>query len=55
MTSEQKQDLIRELYENTSLTKEQYIELCKLCDELDLDTDVQSDSDEPSWDEILGK
>lgn len=55
MTEEQKKNLVRELYENTDLTKEQYIELCKLCEELDLTTDIKDDPGEPSWDDILNK
>lgn len=35
------------------LTKEQYLEMCKLCDELDLNR-PEAEPEEPSWDDILG-
>lgn len=54
MTKEQKTELARELYENMTITKEQYIELCKLCDELDLSPGAApSEPEEPSWDDII--
>ena len=33
---ENKEILLRELSENMDMTKEQYLELCSLCEELDL-------------------
>lgn len=54
MTKEQKMELGREMLENMDLTKEQYIEMCKLCDELDLDR-PSIEPEEPSWDDILGE
>ena len=54
MTKEQKIELARELYENMDLTKEQYLELCKLCEELDLSPGATpSEPEEPSWDDII--
>lgn len=54
MNAKEKMNLAKELYENTDLTKEQYLELCKLCDELDLSTgSVNSEPAEPSWDDII--
>ena len=55
MTEEQKKNLVRELYTNTDMTKEQYLELCKLCEELDLTTEIKNEPDEPSWDDIIGQ
>ena len=53
MTKEQKFELAREMRTNMDLTKEQYLEMCKLCDELDLNR-PEAEPEEPSWDEILG-
>ena len=52
MTKEEKIDLAREMRANLHVTKEQYIEMCKLCDELDL---VRSEGEpgDPTWDEII--
>ena len=54
MTREQKMELGREMLENMDLTKEQYIELCKMCDELDLNR-PDAEPEEPSWDDVLGE
>ena len=54
MTKEQKTELGREILENMDLTKEQYIELCKMCDELDLNR-PDAEPEEPSWDDVLGE
>ena len=53
MTKEQKKELGLEILKNMDLTKEQYIELCKMCDELDLNR-PDAEPDEPSWDDVLG-
>ena len=53
MTREQKIELAREMRTNMDLTKEQYLEMCKLCDELDLNR-PEAEPEEPSWDDILG-
>lgn len=53
MTIEQKKELALELRQNMDLTKEQYIELCKMCDELDLNR-PDAEPEEPSWDDVLG-
>lgn len=53
MTNEQKKDLGYEILYNMDLTKEQYIELCKMCDELGLNR-PESEPEEPSWDDVLG-
>ena len=56
MTDEQKMELLRELYENTDITKGQYIELCELCEELGLIPHPDDEEpSEPSWDEILNQ
>ena len=52
MTREQKIELAREMRTNMNLTKEQYLEMCKLCDELDLDR-PEAEPEEPSWDDII--
>lgn len=53
MTNEQKKELGYEILYNMDLTKEQYIELCKMCDELGL-TRPDVEPEEPSWDDVLG-
>lgn len=53
MTNEQKKELGYEILHNMDLTKEQYIELCKMCDELDLNR-PEAEPEEPSWDDVLG-
>ena len=53
MTNEQKRELGYEILHNMDLTKEQYIELCKMCDELGL-TRPNVGPEEPSWDDVLG-
>lgn len=53
MTKEQKKELGLEILRNMDLTKEQYIELCKMCDELDLNR-PDAEPEEPSWDDVLG-
>ena len=53
MTIEQKKELALELRQNMDLTKEQYIELCKMCDELDLNR-PDAEPEELSWDDVLG-
>lgn len=52
MTKEQKKELGLEILRNMDLTKEQYIELCKMCDELDLNR-FDAEPEEPSWDDVL--
>ena len=54
MTKEQKFELAREMRTNMHVTKEQYIEMCKMCDELDLNR-PETEPEEPSWDDILGE
>lgn len=53
MTREQKIELAREIRANMHVTKEQYIEMCKMCDELDLNR-PEAEPEEPSWEDILG-
>ena len=53
MTKEQKKELGLEILRNMDLTKEQYIELCKMCDEFDLNRH-DAEPEEPSWDDVLG-
>lgn len=53
MTNEQKRDLGSEVLKNMNVTKEQYIEMCKLCDELDLNR-PEAEPEEPSWNDVLG-
>lgn len=53
MTKEQKKELGLEILRNMDLTKEQYIELCKMCEELDLNR-PDAEPEEPSWDDVLG-
>ena len=45
------------MLENMDLTKEQYIETCKLIDELDLmpENAKPTDPEDMDWDEILGE
>ena len=54
MTNEQKMSLAREMLTNMDLTKEQYIQMCELCDELDLypKTD-EPEEKELSWEEVF--
>lgn len=54
MTIEQKKELALELRQNMDLTKEQYIELCKMCDELELNR-PDAEPEEPSWEDIIGE
>ena len=54
MTKEQKKELGLEILRNMDLTKEQYIELCKMCDELDLNR-LDAEPEEPSWKDIIGE
>ena len=55
MNKDQKREVAEEVLKNMSITKEQYIELCKLCDDFDLEkTELhQQQQEEPSWDDIL--
>ena len=57
MTVEQKRELSREMLENMDLTKEQYISMCKLCDELDLvkKIDESVDQEDMNWTDILNE
>ncbi len=57
MNNEKKMELSREILANMNVTKEQYIEMCRLCDELELERpeDIPDEPDEPSWDDILGQ
>ena len=52
MTNEQKKELGLEILTNMDLTKEQYLELCKMCDDLDLDR-ITPEPEEPSWDDVI--
>ena len=52
MTREQKIELAREMRTNMTLTKEQYLEMCKLCDELGLNR-PEAEPEEPSWDDVI--
>ena len=49
-----KRELGREILENMDLTKEQYMELCALCDELDLEKKGEEPEEERemSWEEL---
>lgn len=54
MTTEQKIALAKELRTNMDLTKEQYLEICAIVDELELEPYVDELEDkEPSWDELF--
>lgn len=57
MTNEKKMELSREILGNMNVTKEQYVEMCRLCDDLELERleDIPDEPDEPSWDDILGQ
>lgn len=56
MTKEQKIALAKELHDNFDLTKEQYLETCKLVDELGLEPyEDDPEPEEDSWDNILDK
>lgn len=56
MNKQQKQETAEEVLKNMDITKEQYIELCKLCDDFGLErTESTSQIPEPSWDEIIGQ
>lgn len=57
MTREEKQALSIEMLTNMDLTKEQYIEMCGLCDDLDLQPkgDEPADPEDMSWEEIVGE
>ena len=52
MTKEEKLALSKEMLINMDLTKEQYMEMCRLCDELDLGP-VPKDPEDCSWDDII--
>lgn len=54
MDKNQKREVAEEVLKNMSITKEQYIELCKLCDDFDLER-TESAPPELSWDEIIGQ
>jgi len=55
MTKEQKKELAKEMIQNMDLTKEQYIEMCRMIDELHLvpKGDEPLDPEEMDWDDIL--
>lgn len=54
MTNEQKLALAKEMLTNMDLTKEQYIQMCELCDELDLYPKTEEPEErELSWDEVF--
>lgn len=57
MTREEKQALSREMLTNMDLTKEQYIEMCGLCDDLDLKPkgEEPANPEDMSWEEIVGE
>ena len=57
MTNEQKRYLGYEVLHNMDLTKEQYIELCKMCDELDLvpKLDESIEPEDMTWVDILNE
>ena len=56
MNKQQKQETAEEVLKNMDITREQYIELCKLCDDFDLEwTESTPQIPEPSWDEIIGQ
>ena len=54
MNKQQKQEIAEEVLKNMDITKEQYIELCRLCDDFGLER-IESTPPEPSWDEIIGQ
>ena len=55
MNIEQKRAIAREMLENMDLTKEQYIEMCRMIDELHLvpKGDEPLNPEEMDWDDIL--
>lgn len=55
MNKEQKRELAREALENMNLNREQYLEMCRLCDDLGLSPkrDEPVDPEEMDWDEII--
>ena len=57
MTPEMRQQIAKELRENTDMTKEQYIQTCLLCEELDLaiDTPEEQASEQQEWKDLLGE
>ena len=59
MNKEQKLAFAKKVLENMDLTKEQYMEMCKLCDELDLEPKGEEpetiNPDDLSWDDILNQ
>jgi len=54
MTREERMALSREILENMDMTKEQYLEMCKLCDELDLSV-PPPDPEDMSWEDIIDR
>lgn len=53
MTKEEKIAVAKEVFEHLGdITKEQYLEFCKLCDDLDL-APIPPDPEDLSWDEIM--
>ena len=52
MDKEQKRELATEILGNMKVTREQYVEMCRLCDELDLDRPA-NEPEELSWDEVI--
>ena len=54
MTDEEKKGLAREVLTNMDLTKEQYLNLCGLCDDLGLEPKPEEiEEKEDTWDDIL--
>lgn len=54
MDKQQKRELAAEVLTNMDLTKEQYLNLCALCDELGLEPKPEEiEEKEESWDDIL--
>ena len=55
MNKEQKRELAKEIITNMHLTKEQYMEMCRLIDELHLvpKGDEPVDPEDMDWDDII--
>ena len=54
MDKEMRTKISTEVLTKMSITKEQYQELCALCEEMDLSIS-ESGPEEPTWDDILGE
>lgn len=52
MTNKDRKEIGKEVLENMDVTKEQYIEICRLCEDLDLSISHPDPEDIP-WDKII--